>query len=274
MPDTITFLFADIEGSTGLWEAQPARMAAVLARHDALCREVVGGSRRPRRKDHRRRSVCRVRRCFRSDVGRDRAAARHSSARPRIRARAEDPLRPAQRSSRGTGRRLLWVAVNCAARVMDAAHGGQVLVTQALVSSLRRALPEGADLLHLGRVRLRGVSSPIDVWQVRHADLRRTFPPLRTLESIPHNLPRHATSFIGRENQIGEVIAHLRLDEPADADRRRRLREVAARVAGGDQPGRVVLQTAHGSLSSRRWPIPRWCRTRLQTCSALRGRRA
>ena len=39
---TVTFLFTDIEDSTGLWEAQPARMAAVLARHDALCRDVVG----------------------------------------------------------------------------------------------------------------------------------------------------------------------------------------------------------------------------------------
>jgi len=38
---TVTFLLADIEDSTRLWEAQPTRMAGVLARHDALCREVV-----------------------------------------------------------------------------------------------------------------------------------------------------------------------------------------------------------------------------------------
>jgi hypothetical protein len=97
--------------------------------------------------------------------------------------------------------------VNCAARVMDAAHGGQVLVTQALVDRAQGHHVEGLDLLHLGRVRLRGVSSPIDVWQVRHADLRPTFPPLRTLESTPHNLPRHATSFVGRESQISELLA-------------------------------------------------------------------
>ena len=36
-----TFLFTDIEGSTRLWERQPDRMRAALARHDTLAREAV-----------------------------------------------------------------------------------------------------------------------------------------------------------------------------------------------------------------------------------------
>jgi class 3 adenylate cyclase len=40
---TVTFLFTDIEGSTRLWESQPAAMQAALARHDALVRECVAG---------------------------------------------------------------------------------------------------------------------------------------------------------------------------------------------------------------------------------------
>ena len=40
-----TFLFTDIEGSTRLWERQPARMQAALARHDALAREAVESAR-------------------------------------------------------------------------------------------------------------------------------------------------------------------------------------------------------------------------------------
>ena len=38
---TITFLFTDIEGSTRLWETQPAAMQAALARHDELMRQCV-----------------------------------------------------------------------------------------------------------------------------------------------------------------------------------------------------------------------------------------
>ncbi|MDQ2663494.1 MAG: hypothetical protein M3Y18_05595 [Candidatus Eremiobacteraeota bacterium] len=38
---TLTFLFTDVEGSTGHWESEPQRMRDVLARHDALVRAVL-----------------------------------------------------------------------------------------------------------------------------------------------------------------------------------------------------------------------------------------
>src|SRR6516225_10103901 len=45
MPDlptgTVTFLFTDVEGSTRLWEQDPAAMRAATARHDALVEEIV-----------------------------------------------------------------------------------------------------------------------------------------------------------------------------------------------------------------------------------------
>ena len=209
VPVMVIFLFTDIVDSTRLWEAQPAQMAAALARHDALCREVVGerGGRVVKTTGDGLYAVfedpfealaaaIELQRGIQklaggSDLALKMRCGLHCGA---AEARDDDYFGP---------------AVNCAARVMDAAHGGQVLVTQALVDHAERRYPEGVDLLHLGRVRLRGVSSPVDVWQVGHADLRGTFPPLRTLDSIPHNLPRHATSFVGRENQIAEVIAHF-----------------------------------------------------------------
>jgi class 3 adenylate cyclase len=37
----VTFLFTDIEGSTGLWEAAPEAMRAALARHDEIVRGTI-----------------------------------------------------------------------------------------------------------------------------------------------------------------------------------------------------------------------------------------
>jgi predicted ATPase len=96
-------------------------------------------------------------------------------------------------------------AVNRAARIMGAAHGGQVLMSQAVVDLAEDRLPQGAGLLRLGRVRLRDLSDPEDVWQLLHDDLPRTFPALRSLDATPNNLPHQVTSFIGREKQMSEV---------------------------------------------------------------------
>ena len=38
---TVTFLFTDLEGSTGKWEKHPDAMRDALARHDAILRETV-----------------------------------------------------------------------------------------------------------------------------------------------------------------------------------------------------------------------------------------
>ena len=206
---TVTFLFTDIEDSTRLWDAQPARMAAVLARHDALCRGVVAEARGRVVKTTGDGLYAAFEDPFEAlsaaiELQRGvQALARESDLALKMRCGLHCGAAEARDGD------YFGPAVNCAARVMDAAHGGQVLVTQAVVDRAGGRHPEGADLLHLGRMRLRGVASPVDVWQVRHGDLRGTFPPLRTLDSIPHNLPRHATSFVGREIQIAEVIAHF-----------------------------------------------------------------
>jgi len=206
---TVTFLFTDIEDSTRLWESQPTRMAGVLARHDALCHEIVGEKRGRVIKTTGDGLYAAFDDPFEALSAaielqrRIQALARESDLALKMRCGLHCGAAEARDGD------YFGPTVNCTARVMNAAHGGQVLATQALIHCVGVRRPEGADFLHLGRVRLRGVSSPVDVWQVRHADLRDTFPPLRTLESIPHNIPRPATSFVGRENQIEEVIAHF-----------------------------------------------------------------
>ena len=95
--------------------------------------------------------------------------------------------------------------VNRAARIMSAAHGGQILLSQAVATLVDGALPSGVKLRDLGSVRLRDLASPERLFQVEHPSLRKEFPALRSLESSPNNLPQQATTFIGRESEVAEV---------------------------------------------------------------------
>jgi len=96
-------------------------------------------------------------------------------------------------------------AVNRAARIMGAAHGGQVLISQAVADLIRNPPPDGVSLRDLGAVRLRDLSDAERVFQVEHAGLRSAFPALRSLEAVPNNLPQQVTTFIGREREQDEV---------------------------------------------------------------------
>jgi class 3 adenylate cyclase len=79
-------------------------------------------------------------------------------------------------------------AVNRAARLMAVGHGGQVLVSAATAE-----LVNEPDLVDLGEHRLRDLERPIRVFQVGDA----RFPPLRSIDAFPGNLPLQASSFIG-----------------------------------------------------------------------------
>ena len=84
--------------------------------------------------------------------------------------------------------------LNRVARVMGAGHGGQIVVSDSTA-----ALVTGVDLLDLGEHRLRDLAASVRLYQVRADGLESTFPPLRTLDATPGNLPVQLTSFVGRE---------------------------------------------------------------------------
>ena len=89
------------------------------------------------------------------------------------------PVRPSVR-----GDDYFGPALNRAARVMAAGHGGQILVAASTAS-----LVSGVDLVDLGEHRLRDLSGVEHLFQVRADGLRVEFPPLRTLDAVPGNLP-------------------------------------------------------------------------------------
>ncbi len=99
--------------------------------------------------------------------------------------------------------------LNRCARLMSSAHGGQVLLSQALVDSLQGRLPPGAGLRALGQVRLRDLAEAETVHQLLHATLRADFPPLRALAQTPHNLALQLDSFVGRERERAELRERL-----------------------------------------------------------------
>jgi predicted ATPase/class 3 adenylate cyclase/Tfp pilus assembly protein PilF len=208
-PGVVTFLFTDIEGSSLLWEREPERMPAALARHDALARAAV--------EEHRGRVVKMlgdgVHAVFddpcdavMAAIAMQRALAGPAatngvafSVRCGLHAGVEE-----QRDNDFFGR-----AVNRAARIMGVAHGGQILLSQMVGGLVAERLSEDVALRDLGLVRLRDLANPERVCQVLHPALRAEFPPLRTLEATPNNLPQQLTSFIGREREQDEVASLL-----------------------------------------------------------------
>jgi predicted ATPase/class 3 adenylate cyclase len=201
----VTFLFTDIEGSTRLWEQEQERMRPALARHDGLARAAV--------EDHHgvvvKMSGDGIHAAFDDPLDALNATLQLQLALADPEATHGIPLRVRCGLHAGVNERrdndFFGPAVNRAARIMSAAHGGQTLVSEAVATLLRDRLPENVTLSDLGAVRLRDLESPERIYQVAHPAFRREFPALRSLEATPNNLPLQLTSFIGRERELAEV---------------------------------------------------------------------
>ncbi len=97
-------------------------------------------------------------------------------------------------------------AVNKAARLMSAAHGGQIVVSLAT----EELVPDGAvELVDLGEHALRDLARPERVFQVAHPGLVREFPRISSLDAFGGNLPVQVTSFVGRDDDLDRIVAIL-----------------------------------------------------------------
>jgi predicted ATPase/class 3 adenylate cyclase len=201
----VTFLFTDIEGSTRLWEQEPERMKPALARHDALARAVVEGNHGIVVKmsgDGLHAAFDDPLDALNATLDLQRSLADPESTHG-ISLRVRCGLHAGVNERRDND--FFGPAVNRAARIMSAAHGGQILMSEAVAALLRDRLPGNMTLNDLGSVRLRDLESAERIYQVAHPALRREFPALRSLEATPNNLPLQLTSFIGRERELAEV---------------------------------------------------------------------
>ena len=243
--DTVTFLFTDIEGSTRLWEETPDRMRPALARHDAVSRTAVESHRGVVVKmtgDGMHAAFDDALNALAAAVDLQQALA-DPAATNGIPLRVRCGLHAGIVEHRDND--FFGPPLNRAARIMNAAHGGQVLLSQAVVDGVQEILPAMVSLRDLGRVRLKDLSTPEHVYQVVHPDLRQEFPALRSLEATPNNLMQQATRFIGREKELDELkrmVARTRL--------------LTLTGSGGCGKTRLSLQVAADSLE--RFPDGAW----------------
>ncbi len=126
--------------------------------------------------------------------------------------------------------------VHRAARVAAAASGGQVLLSEATVTVVEARLPDGVSLRALGAHRLKDLR-PERIAQLVVEGLPADFPPIRSLDARPNNLPLELTSFVGRERELEEVKGLLStarlvtLTGPGGTGKTRLALQVAADVA-------------------------------------------
>jgi predicted ATPase len=225
-----------------LWETHRGEMARSLAQHDAVVRAAIES--------------------FDGVVfatGGDGMAAAFGSADMAVRAAcaaqrglrdqvwgATGPLRARMALNTGTADErdgdYFGPTVNRTARLMAIGHGGQVLLSQATAAIVATGADQ-VELVDLGEHRLRDLWRAERVFQVVAYDLAREFPPLRSLDASPTNLPRPATTFIGRDDELTRVADALEcsrlvtLTGVGGVGKTRLALEAAARASSGYPDG-------------------------------------
>ncbi len=232
---TVTFLFTEVEGSTKMWERNPSVMQKALSRHDEILRSAIeanGGY------------------VFKT-LG-DAFCAAFPAAQDALdaalvaqRALADEPwdeglaIKAKMALHTGTVEErdgdYFGPPVNRVARLLSIANGGQVLLSTSTQELVRDELPSESGLRDLGEHRLKDLFRPERIFQLSAPGLPSEFPPLRTLESRPNNLPMQPTPLVGRERETAEVADRVRIEEA---------RLLTLTGPGGTGKTRLALQVA------------------------------
>ncbi|HAY33615.1 MAG TPA: tetratricopeptide repeat protein [Ignavibacteria bacterium] len=90
-------------------------------------------------------------------------------------------------------------------RVMSAANGGQIIISEDSKNAINEDLNDKIKFRDLGERRLKDLIRPIKLFQPLAEGIISEFPPLKTLDARPNNLPLQLSSFIGREDEISTL---------------------------------------------------------------------
>jgi predicted ATPase/class 3 adenylate cyclase len=233
----VTFAFTDIEGSTLRWERDRDAMQDALRRHDAILRDAMTG-----RGGYVFKTIGDAF-CAAFSQPAD-AVAALIAAQQALAAEdfsAVDGLRIRAAIHTGSTEErdgdYFGPPLNRVARLLGIAYGGQVLVSGTTTELIQGALPDQVTLRDLGRHRLKDLIQPERVFQLTAPGLGADFPPLRSLETLPNNLPLQMTPLIGRANEVSEIVERLRMH-----------RLVTVVGAGGVGKTRTTLQVGANLL--------------------------
>ena len=229
---TVTFVFTDIEGSTRLFQSFGDAYRGLLADHHRILRAAFAASGGVEVKAEGDAffvafgsATDAVTACLEAQRG----LAAHAWPTDGV-----VRVRIGMHTGEATpmGRDYVALVVHEAARVASAGHGGQTVVSEA-TAAVTATLPKGSRLRDLGEHRLKDLHRPLRLYQLDHDDLPDKFPPIRSLDTTAHNLPTQLTSFVGRSDQIDELVEHVQ-----------RERLVTLAGAGGAGKTRLALEVA------------------------------
>jgi predicted ATPase/class 3 adenylate cyclase len=240
---TVTFLFADIEGSTRLLQQLGDAYADVLIECRRLIRAAVqerGGREADAEGDGVFAAFPSAREALLAAITAQQSILRNpwptgAAVRVRMGLHTGEP--------RVTEVGYVGMDVHRAARISAAAHGGQILISDTTHALVAKDLPVGIRLHDLGEHRLKDLAHPHRLFHLLAADLPASFPPIRSLDILRNNLPRQLTNFIGREKEIAEIkqllstAALVTLTGAGGAGKTRLALQVAAAVMEGFADG-------------------------------------
>jgi predicted ATPase/class 3 adenylate cyclase len=232
---TVTLLFTDIAGSTHLLQQLGDRYASVLAECRRLLRATFqewNGHEVDTQGDSFFVAFARATDAVLAVVEAQRALAAHSWPESVV-VHVRMGLHTGEPALTPEG--YVGLDVHRAARIMSAAHGGQVVLSQTTCNLVEQDLPDDVSLRDLGEHRLKDLGRPRRLFQLVISDLAGDFPPLRTLDTYPHNLPIQLTPFIGREQELAVVGQLLRRED---------MRLLTLTGPGGTGKTRLGLQVA------------------------------
>jgi predicted ATPase len=234
---TVTFLFTDLEGSTRLVKALGDRFHPLLDEHHRLLREIFASNEGTEVSTEGDAFFV----VFSSPSAAVVAAIKAQQAlyEHEWGEAVEIRVRMAVHTGEGVlvGDNYGGIDVHRAARISSVGHGGQILLSEA-TRALAPVLPEGARIKDLGEHALKDLDAPEHLYQLCVDGLPSDFPPLRSLEARPNNLPVALTPFIARRQEVGEIKELLS-----------RSRLVTLTGAGGTGKTRLALEVGSELLA-------------------------
>ncbi len=203
---TVTFLFTDIEGSTRLIQhlgdadSGPVFVSYRLLVFDAV--QAAGGHLWEDQGESFLFVFQSAKDAAVAAISAQRALASHPWPDEAL-LRVRMGLHTGEPASTGEG--YVGVDVHSVARICQAGHGGQILLSEPTRVLIQDSMPEEVTLRDLGEHRLKDLARAQRLFQIVIPDLPSDFPPLRSLDLLPDNLPVQLTSFVGRAHEIEEV---------------------------------------------------------------------